>query len=32
MTYRLAASAEMIFTDLPFVDRVKEISSRGFEV
>lgn len=32
MSYRLAASAEMLFTDLPFEERVREISSRGFEV
>lgn len=32
MSYRLAASAEMLFTDLSFVDRVREISGRGFEV
>lgn len=32
MNYRLAASAEMLYTDLPFVERVKEIASRGFEV
>ena len=32
MSYRLAASAEMLFTDLPFAERVREISSRGFEV
>lgn len=32
MNYRLAASAEMLFTELPFVDRVREIASRGFEV
>ena len=32
MSYRLAASAEMLFTDLPFETRVREIASRGFEV
>ena len=32
MSYRLAASAEMLFTDLPFEARVREIASRGFEV
>jgi len=32
MTYRLAASAEMIFLELPFVDRVRAIHERGFEV
>ncbi|MEN9714058.1 MAG: hypothetical protein RLZZ164_722 [Actinomycetota bacterium] len=30
--YRLAASAEMLFRELDFVDRVKHIHSRGFEV
>ncbi|MEN9752497.1 MAG: hypothetical protein RL670_188 [Actinomycetota bacterium] len=30
--YRLAASAEMLFTDLDFVTRVNEIHQRGFEV
>ena len=30
--YRLAASAEMLFTDLPFVERVQRIHDRGFEV
>jgi len=30
--FTLAACAEMIFTDLAFVDRVKEIDSRGFQV
>lgn len=30
--YTLAASAEMLFVDLPFLDRVKSIASRGFEV
>ena len=32
MSYRLAASAEMLFTNLPFEQRVREIASRGFEV
>jgi hydroxypyruvate isomerase len=32
MTYRLAASAEMIFLDLPFVERVQRIHELGFEV
>lgn len=30
--YRLAASAEMLFLDLPFAERVRHIHSRGFEV
>ena len=30
--YRLAASAEMIYLDAPFVERVKKIHARGFEV
>ena len=30
--YRLAASAEMLFVDLPFVDRVRALHERGFEV
>lgn len=30
--YRLAASAEMIFLDSPFVERVKKIHDRGFDV
>ena len=30
--FTLAACAEMIFTDLPFEQRVKEIDSRGFQV
>ena len=30
--FRLAASAEMLFLDLPFVDRVRTIADRGFEV
>lgn len=32
MGYRLAASAEMLFTDRPFVDRVAHIAERGFLV
>lgn len=32
MAFTLAASAEMLFTDLSFEDRVREIHSRGFEV
>lgn len=32
MDYRLAASAEMLFTDLPFLERVSTINRRGFEV
>ena len=32
MSFQLAASAEMLFLDLPVVDRVKEIHSRGFQV
>ena len=32
MNYRLAASAEMIFLDLPFVERVRRIHELGFEV
>lgn len=32
MTFKLAASAEMLFLDLPFVERVKEIHRRGFQV
>lgn len=31
-SYRLAASAEMLFLELPFVERVKHIHERGFEV
>ena len=31
-SYRLAASAEMLFLDLPFVERVKRIHERGFAV
>ena len=30
--FRLAASAEMLFTDLPFPERVRRISDLGFEV
>jgi hydroxypyruvate isomerase len=30
--YRLAASAEMLFQELEFYERVKHIASRGFEV
>jgi hydroxypyruvate isomerase len=30
--YRLAASAEMLFLDLPFIDRVETIAGLGFEV
>jgi hydroxypyruvate isomerase len=32
VTYRLAASAEMLFLDLPFVERVERIAAAGFEV
>ena len=32
MTFRLAASAEMLYLDLPFVERVARIHDRGFEV
>ncbi|MGY1763210.1 TIM barrel protein [Geodermatophilus sp. SYSU D00779] len=32
MTYRLAASAEMLFLDLPFAERVRRIADLGFEV
>ena len=32
MTYQLAASAEMLFQELPFVERVSEIHRRGFQV
>lgn len=31
-SFRLAASAEMLYLDQPFVDRVRLIHSRGFEV
>lgn len=32
MTYQLAASAEMLFLDLPFVERVNRIKDLGFQV
>ena len=32
MTYRLAASAEMLFVDLPFEERVRRLAGLGFEV
>ena len=32
MSYSLAASAEMLFTDLPFVERVLAIHERGLGV
>ncbi|MGV1034020.1 MAG: TIM barrel protein [Microbacteriaceae bacterium] len=32
MSYRLAASAEMLFIDRPFVDRVRHLAERGFLV
>ncbi len=32
MTFRLAVSAEMVFTDRPFVERVRRIDELGFEV
>jgi hydroxypyruvate isomerase len=32
VTYRLAASAEMLFLDLPFEERVRRIDQLGFEV
>ena len=32
MTFQLAASAEMVFTDLPFIDRVRRIHDLGFLV
>jgi len=32
MGYRLAASAEMMFVDVPFIERVRRIHDRGFEV
>lgn len=32
MSYQLAASAEMLFTDLPFVERVRRIHGRGLGV
>jgi hydroxypyruvate isomerase len=31
-SYRLAVSAEMVFVDLPFEERVRRITDRGFEV
>jgi hydroxypyruvate isomerase len=31
-TYRLAVSAEMVFVDLPFLERVLRIADAGFEV
>ncbi|WP_181779055.1 TIM barrel protein [Pseudonocardia pini] len=31
-SYRLAASAEMLFVDLPFVERVRRIARLGYEV
>jgi hydroxypyruvate isomerase len=31
-SYRLAVSAEMVFVDLPFEDRVQRIADAGFEV
>jgi hydroxypyruvate isomerase len=31
-TYRLAVSAEMMFVDLPFEERVRRIATAGFEV
>ncbi len=32
MSFRLAVSAEMVFTDLPFLERVRRIDELGFEV
>ena len=32
MSVRLAVSAEMLFVDLPFLDRVRRIDELGFEV
>jgi hydroxypyruvate isomerase len=32
MSFRLAVSAEMVFTELPFTDRVRRIDELGFEV
>ena len=32
MSYRLAASAEMLYQDLPFIERVNRIHDRGFLV
>lgn len=31
-TFTLAANAEMLFTELPFVERVKRLHARGFQV
>ena len=31
-SYRLAVSAEMVFVDLPFEERVRRIADHGFEV
>jgi len=32
MSFRLAVSAEMVFTDLPFLERVRRIHELGYEV
>ncbi len=32
MTFTLAASAEMLFVDLPFIERVRRIAQAGFQV
>ena len=32
MTFTLAVSAEMVYRDLPFVERVKRIHAQGFAV
>src|SRR3954449_9569511 len=32
MTVRLAVSAEMVFVDLPFLERVRRVADAGFEV
>ena len=32
MSFWLAVSAEMVFVDLPFEERVRRISAAGFEV
>jgi hydroxypyruvate isomerase len=32
MSFRLAVSAEMVFTELPFLDRVRRIDELGYEV
>src|SRR4249919_477186 len=32
MSFRLAVSAEMVFVDLPFLERVRRITDAGFEV